>query len=167
MQGTVVMLMALSGLGCHNKSCDVVYAPPTYSCFSSGCYANVIRPTMFRRRATRGVIRVAIAAVTRGATAGIMDVGFFPSFLAASSTLAVATEAAMAVTAAGTVATAAGTAALAGRHTAALPATTLHTHLRFRVRTSVQLRRNGQFPGPVGHDWPVGDALGSGSPCAA
>ena len=28
MQGTVVMLMALSGLGCHNKSCDVVYAPP-------------------------------------------------------------------------------------------------------------------------------------------
>jgi len=26
MQGTVLMLMALSGLGCHNKGCDVVYA---------------------------------------------------------------------------------------------------------------------------------------------
>jgi hypothetical protein len=41
MQGTVLMLMALSGLGCHNKSCDVAYAPPTYSCFGGGCYANV------------------------------------------------------------------------------------------------------------------------------
>jgi len=41
MQGTVVMLMALSSLGCHNKSYDVVYAPPTYSCFGGGCYANV------------------------------------------------------------------------------------------------------------------------------
>ncbi len=41
MQGTVMMLMALSGLGCHNKGCDMVYAPPTYSCYSSGCYANV------------------------------------------------------------------------------------------------------------------------------
>ena len=41
MQGTVMMLMALSGLGCHNKGCDVVYAAPTYSCYSSGCYANV------------------------------------------------------------------------------------------------------------------------------
>ena len=27
MQGTIVMLMALSGLGCHHKSCDVVYVP--------------------------------------------------------------------------------------------------------------------------------------------
>jgi hypothetical protein len=44
MQGTVVMLMALSGLGCHNKSCDVAYAPPAYSCFSGGCYANVYPP---------------------------------------------------------------------------------------------------------------------------
>ena len=41
MQGTVVMLMALSGLGCHNKCYDVVYASPTYSCFGGGCYANV------------------------------------------------------------------------------------------------------------------------------
>jgi hypothetical protein len=41
MQGTVIMLMALSGLGCHNKSCDVAYGPPAYSCFSGGCYANV------------------------------------------------------------------------------------------------------------------------------
>ena len=41
MQGTVMMLMALSGLGCHNKGCDVAYAAPTYSCYSSGCYANV------------------------------------------------------------------------------------------------------------------------------
>ena len=41
MQGTVMMLMALSGLGCHNKGCDVVYVAPTYSCYSSSCYANV------------------------------------------------------------------------------------------------------------------------------
>ena len=37
MQGTLVMLVALSGLGCHNKGCDVAYAPPTYSsCFGGG-----------------------------------------------------------------------------------------------------------------------------------
>jgi len=41
MQGTVMMLMALSSLGCHNNCYDVVYAPPTYSCFGGGCYANV------------------------------------------------------------------------------------------------------------------------------
>jgi hypothetical protein len=41
MQGTIVMLMALSGLGCHNKCYDVVYAPPSYGCFGGGCYANV------------------------------------------------------------------------------------------------------------------------------
>lgn len=43
MQGTLVMLMALSGLGCHNRACDVAYAPPTYtSCFGVGygCYAD-------------------------------------------------------------------------------------------------------------------------------
>ena len=41
MQGTIVMLMALSGLGCHNRCYDVAYAPPTYGCFGGGCYANV------------------------------------------------------------------------------------------------------------------------------
>lgn len=41
MQGTIVMLMALSGLGCHNKCYDVAYTPPSYSCFGGGCYANV------------------------------------------------------------------------------------------------------------------------------
>jgi hypothetical protein len=41
MQGTVMMLMALSGLGCHNRGCDVVYAASTYSCYGGGCYANV------------------------------------------------------------------------------------------------------------------------------
>ncbi len=41
MQGTLVMLVGLSGLGCHNKGCDVAYAPPSYSsCFGGGCYAN-------------------------------------------------------------------------------------------------------------------------------
>ena len=30
MQGTIVMLMALSGLGCHHKSCDVAYVPSYY-----------------------------------------------------------------------------------------------------------------------------------------
>src|SRR5262249_44881168 len=29
MQGSVVMLIALSGLGCEHKSCDVLQAPPT------------------------------------------------------------------------------------------------------------------------------------------
>src|SRR5271157_4032255 len=41
MQGTIVMLMALSGLGCHHKSCDVAYVPSYYdSCYSGrrhGC----------------------------------------------------------------------------------------------------------------------------------
>ena len=43
MQGTLVMLVALSGLGCHNKGCDIAYGPPTYSsCFGVGlgCYAD-------------------------------------------------------------------------------------------------------------------------------
>jgi hypothetical protein len=40
MQGTLVMLVALSGLGCYNKGCDVAYVPPTYACFAGGCYAN-------------------------------------------------------------------------------------------------------------------------------
>ena len=40
MQGTVMMLMALSGLGCHNRGCDLVYASPTYGGFPSSCYAN-------------------------------------------------------------------------------------------------------------------------------
>jgi hypothetical protein len=40
MQGTVVMLMAMSGLGCCNKYA-VAYGPPTYSAlFATGCYAN-------------------------------------------------------------------------------------------------------------------------------
>jgi hypothetical protein len=44
MQGTLVMLVALSGLGCHNRGCDIAYAPPTYSsCFGVGlgCYADL------------------------------------------------------------------------------------------------------------------------------
>src|SRR5208282_4090835 len=50
MQGTIVMLMALSGLGCHHKSCDVAYVPSYYDtgacyggCYSSGysgCYSS-------------------------------------------------------------------------------------------------------------------------------
>lgn len=43
MQGTLVMLVALSGLGCHNRGCEIAYAPPTYSsCFGVGygCYAD-------------------------------------------------------------------------------------------------------------------------------
>ncbi len=41
MQGTVLMLVALSGLGCHNKSADIVYAPPTYGCYGGGSYASI------------------------------------------------------------------------------------------------------------------------------
>src|SRR5208283_1578910 len=45
MQGTIVMLMALSGLGCHHKSCDVAYVPSYYdtgACYGGGydsCYS--------------------------------------------------------------------------------------------------------------------------------
>jgi len=35
MQGAVVMVIALSGLGCNNKSCDVSDATP--ACRSTGC----------------------------------------------------------------------------------------------------------------------------------
>jgi hypothetical protein len=37
MQGTVVMLIALSGLGCQNKGCDVMRAPPAAV---ARCYVN-------------------------------------------------------------------------------------------------------------------------------
>ena len=47
MQGTLVMLVALSGLGCHNKGCDVAYVPPTYS----SCFAQLrATPTGLLRR---------------------------------------------------------------------------------------------------------------------
>lgn len=52
MQGTIVMLMALSGLGCHHKACDVAYAPSCYSdggfgqYYSSG-YAAVVEPSCY------------------------------------------------------------------------------------------------------------------------
>ena len=39
MHGTVVMLMALSGLGCHYKNADVTYAPSCYSSVSDSCYS--------------------------------------------------------------------------------------------------------------------------------
>ena len=53
MQGTIVMLMALSGLGCHHKSCDVAYAPPYYgtgACYGGyydGGYATVVGPSCY------------------------------------------------------------------------------------------------------------------------
>ena len=73
MQGTVVMLMALSGLGCHHKG----FSGPVQTCYSS-CYSNVSsgcysalrwrwstpRPAMSRRRATANAIRPATAPVT-------------------------------------------------------------------------------------------------------
>ncbi len=42
MQATVVMLMALTGLGCHHKKCEPVYETSCYSsCYSSsGCYSS-------------------------------------------------------------------------------------------------------------------------------
>jgi hypothetical protein len=51
MQGTVVMLLALSGLGCHHKSVAPAYAAGCYSscysdfgcystCYSGGCYSS-------------------------------------------------------------------------------------------------------------------------------
>jgi hypothetical protein len=36
MQGTIAVMMALSGLGCHHKSCDV---EPVAACYSAACYA--------------------------------------------------------------------------------------------------------------------------------
>jgi len=52
MQGTIVMLMALSGLGCHHKSCDVAFAPSCYSgaCYGGGYatdYATVVEPSCY------------------------------------------------------------------------------------------------------------------------
>ena len=39
MQGTIVMMLALSGLGCHHKSCAPAYVPACYSSsFGGGCY---------------------------------------------------------------------------------------------------------------------------------
>src|SRR5271157_2225866 len=53
MQGTIVMLMALSGLGCHHKSCDVAYVPSYYDtgacyggCYGGG-YATVVEPSCY------------------------------------------------------------------------------------------------------------------------
>ena len=53
MQGTIVMLMALSGLGCHHKSCDVAYVPSYYgtgACYG-GCYvteySSVVEPSCY------------------------------------------------------------------------------------------------------------------------
>jgi len=40
MQGTVVMLMALSGLGCHHKSCVTTVAPACYSSCYGSCYSS-------------------------------------------------------------------------------------------------------------------------------
>ncbi len=41
MQGTIVMMMALSGLGCHHKSCTPAYESACYSsCYSSVAYSS-------------------------------------------------------------------------------------------------------------------------------
>lgn len=52
MHGTVVMLMALSGLGCHYKHADVVYAPSCYSGVADACYSScysssVVQPVSY------------------------------------------------------------------------------------------------------------------------
>ena len=66
MQGTLVMLVGLSGLGCHNKGCDVAYVSPTYSsCFASAVLCEL---ACHVRRATR----VAMPAATAAATAAVM-----------------------------------------------------------------------------------------------
>ena len=38
MQGTIVMMLALSGLGCHHKSCAPVNVSACYSACYSSCY---------------------------------------------------------------------------------------------------------------------------------
>ena len=96
MQGTVVMLMALSGLGCHNKSCDVAYAPPTYSCFGGGCYANVY-PSYVAPSSLQAAIRAAIAAVTRGCYARLLWRRLLRRLLWRSAAMAAATAAIMGV----------------------------------------------------------------------
>src|SRR4051794_10518458 len=40
MQGTIAMLMALSGLGCHHKSCGPAVVESCYSGCYSSCYAS-------------------------------------------------------------------------------------------------------------------------------
>jgi hypothetical protein len=53
MQGTILMLMALSGLGCHHKSCDVACVP---SCYGTGAcdggryateYSTMVEPSCY------------------------------------------------------------------------------------------------------------------------
>jgi hypothetical protein len=39
MQGTIVMLVALSGMGCHHRSCAPVYETSCYSSCYSACYS--------------------------------------------------------------------------------------------------------------------------------
>ena len=64
MQGTIVMLMALSGLGCHHKSCDVAYVPSYYgtgACSSTGC-ATTATPTRAGRWAAAAADSLATTA---------------------------------------------------------------------------------------------------------
>ena len=49
MQGTIAMLMALSGLGCHHKSCAPVVVDSCYtsgynSCYAAPVYTDVVIP---------------------------------------------------------------------------------------------------------------------------
>ena len=66
MQGTIVMLMALSGLGCHHKSCDVTYVPSYYG--TGACYMAVATAAAIRQSSSRRAIAAATPAATAAAT---------------------------------------------------------------------------------------------------
>ena len=72
MQGTIVMLMALSGLGCHHKSCDVTYVPSYYgtgACSSTGYAHDGWGPSSGGSTAATRAERWAAAAADSLATA--------------------------------------------------------------------------------------------------
>ena len=49
MQGTIVMMLALSGLGCHHKSCGPAYVPACYSsCYSGATAARLLRRLLWQ-----------------------------------------------------------------------------------------------------------------------
>ena len=75
MQGTIVMMLALSGLGCHHKSCGPAYAPACYSACYSGyaaataCYATSAGLRALLRPATAQCLR---RPATAPATAALL-----------------------------------------------------------------------------------------------
>lgn len=70
MQGTIVMLVALSGLGCHHKACDVTFAPSGYYCMG-GCLPEENETDYPAPAYARGHMHPAVAPTEQPARAGM------------------------------------------------------------------------------------------------